>query len=504
VLKLSLKALPSILTGTRGEGSSHNLFHIFVHMSHTKDNMPSILVHCLLVAMAIGIVAYRTQRLTDASRHPFHGPLLEVVTSFQGLMGLLAVLMVLRLMVQVVMYQWRSGFFYAGFKIPFTSKTVSWSLVVRAFNRVKKSQDPTNAQFIKGFLPFYVTLWLARALQYLVTLVIGLILYNVGTVVQKGIEDEVPMPSIDTFMRYAWLLVLVMGLETPLAARALPPHEAVRNLLFSVGFYSLLAVVLMIRCPDIAYLVVASLGMPLYTLIQAVMQVVSVYVGVQFIVETVAAKVLVSRVSSGRFFAKILTPTLSRTSAFFNPMSKRTAEFLARYLSSVGMEEAVEGTVILSLFYDQDMSLPPCISYDDAVEIALCWGWVDGKMKSIDDLSYKIRMTPRGPKSVWGLINVNRVLKLEKEGRMTVHGTKCVDIGKANGQWDLTLHIATLELPEDMLAALKAKPAAYAFFQELSPCTRRSYLRKVLSAKRSDTRQRRIGGIVESCIKKRK
>ncbi|GIQ81904.1 hypothetical protein KIPB_002946 [Kipferlia bialata] len=146
----------------------------------------------------------------------------------------------------------------------------------------------------------------------------------------------------------------------------------------------------------------------------------------------------------------------------------------------------------------------PCISYDDAVDIALCWGWIDGRVNTIDHLSFKMRMTPRGPKSMWSQVNIDRVARLETQHRMTEHGTKCVEIAKANGQWALTLRVSTLELPQDMLSALKVKPAAYAYYQALSAGTRRAYLRTVLSAKRDDTRERRISGIVENCIKKRR
>lgn len=111
----------------------------------------------------------------------------------------------------------------------------------------------------------------------------------------------------------------------------------------------------------------------------------------------------------------------------------------------------------------------PSIDASQAIDVALCWGWIDGIRKPLDDQAFLQRYTPRGPKSRWSQINVGRVAKLTKAGRMTPHGQRHVDAAKADGRWDSAYAPAkSSEIPADFLKALSRNPAARAVFQTLN------------------------------------
>ena len=103
----------------------------------------------------------------------------------------------------------------------------------------------------------------------------------------------------------------------------------------------------------------------------------------------------------------------------------------------------------------------PSVTYPEAVEIALCWGWIDGQKKSLDDQHYLQRFTRRRARSVWSRINVNKVQALIEAGRMQAPGQAQVEAAKADGRWARAYDSArTSTVPEDLQAALEAEPAA--------------------------------------------
>jgi len=138
----------------------------------------------------------------------------------------------------------------------------------------------------------------------------------------------------------------------------------------------------------------------------------------------------------------------------------------------------------------------PCIGYDEAVEEALCWGWVDGRASRWDERSYAVRFTPRKPGSVWSESNVARVERLIDAGRMTPAGLALVEEAKRRGTWDRAERGRFDVMPPDLEAALDGVPAAAARWQEWPASPRRQYISWVLDARRAETRARRIADVV--------
>jgi uncharacterized protein YdeI (YjbR/CyaY-like superfamily) len=138
----------------------------------------------------------------------------------------------------------------------------------------------------------------------------------------------------------------------------------------------------------------------------------------------------------------------------------------------------------------------PCVRYDEAVEEALCWGWIDGLTKAWDERSYVVRFTPRKPGSVWSESNVARVERMIAEGRMTPAGLALVDEARRRGTWDLAASGGLDVTPPDLEAALAAVPEAAARWEEWPASPRRMYVYWVLDAKRPETRERRIADVV--------
>jgi uncharacterized protein YdeI (YjbR/CyaY-like superfamily) len=135
----------------------------------------------------------------------------------------------------------------------------------------------------------------------------------------------------------------------------------------------------------------------------------------------------------------------------------------------------------------------PGISYEEAVEEALCFGWIDGVMHRIDDEKYTLRFSPRKSGSVWSDTNKRRVAKLIKQGRMTEAGLAKIKEAKANGQWRAAaLREDTTKIPDDLRQALKANPQARRNYERLAPSHKRQYIYWITSAKTDRTRQRRI------------
>ena len=108
------------------------------------------------------------------------------------------------------------------------------------------------------------------------------------------------------------------------------------------------------------------------------------------------------------------------------------------------------------------------ISPDDAIDACLCWGWIDAIRKSLDGESYLQRYTPRGRKSVWSQVNVDKVARLVAEGRMTPAGLAHVEAARADGRWDKAYRVKGSQVPADLMAAIEADPDARAMFEVLT------------------------------------
>jgi uncharacterized protein YdeI (YjbR/CyaY-like superfamily) len=132
------------------------------------------------------------------------------------------------------------------------------------------------------------------------------------------------------------------------------------------------------------------------------------------------------------------------------------------------------------------------LSWEDAVREALCFGWIDSKVKPIDDARYKQVFTPRKPRSVWSEINKQHIAELIEAELMTDAGLRAVDIAKQNGAWSLLEPVDALIVPEDLESALRRSTRAREAYEALSTPAKRSMLYSLYSAKRGDTRAKRL------------
>ncbi|MEY2470366.1 MAG: hypothetical protein QOF21_3064 [Actinomycetota bacterium] len=133
------------------------------------------------------------------------------------------------------------------------------------------------------------------------------------------------------------------------------------------------------------------------------------------------------------------------------------------------------------------------VTYPEAVEIAICWGWIDGQKQKLDDDYSLQRFTPRRPRSNWSKINVDRVDQLTKAKRMQPTGLAEVEKAKADGRWAAAYDSpSNMTVHEDLAAALKKNKEAAAFFETVSASNRYAILYRVHSAKKPETRAARI------------
>jgi uncharacterized protein YdeI (YjbR/CyaY-like superfamily) len=140
----------------------------------------------------------------------------------------------------------------------------------------------------------------------------------------------------------------------------------------------------------------------------------------------------------------------------------------------------------------------PSVTYAEAVEIALCWGWIDSRKKGLDEQHFLQRFTPRRARSVWSKINVDKVAALIEAGRMQAPGHAQIQAAQADGRWAQAYDGArTSTVPQDLLAALEAEPRAKAFFATINAANRYAVLWRIQTAVRAETRARRIAQLVE-------
>lgn len=133
------------------------------------------------------------------------------------------------------------------------------------------------------------------------------------------------------------------------------------------------------------------------------------------------------------------------------------------------------------------------LTYADALDEALCFGWIDGQMRRRDEETTFQRMTPRGPRSRWSATNVAHIDRLERERRMTDAGRAAVAAAKADGRWQAAYAgSATAELPDDLLAAVTAVPEAQAMLDVLTSQNRYALYHRLSAVKRPETRARKV------------
>jgi len=136
------------------------------------------------------------------------------------------------------------------------------------------------------------------------------------------------------------------------------------------------------------------------------------------------------------------------------------------------------------------------ITPKEAIDVVLCWGWIDGLRKGVDDKSFLQRYTPRTRKSVWSQINVDNVARLIEEGRMTEHGLKQVDTAKADGRWARAYNSKDMKVPDDLQAAIDAEPKAKAMLAKLSAQNRFALAFRTQNMKTEAGRKKKIEAFV--------
>ncbi len=134
----------------------------------------------------------------------------------------------------------------------------------------------------------------------------------------------------------------------------------------------------------------------------------------------------------------------------------------------------------------------PSVYYPEAVDEALCFGWIDSKPNKRDDKSYFQFFSKRNPKSKWSGVNKRKVAQLLKEGKMAPAGLRLVELAKQTGTWEALDEVENLSIPIDMAELLERNPAAATNFSNFPPSIRRGILEWIANAKKKETRQKRI------------
>ena len=142
------------------------------------------------------------------------------------------------------------------------------------------------------------------------------------------------------------------------------------------------------------------------------------------------------------------------------------------------------------------------VNYAQALEVALCHGWIDGQKRGFDGQFFLQRFTPRRPRSLWSKINIGKVEALIASGRMQPAGLREVQVAKSDGRWDAAYHGASsMEVPEELAAALAKNRKAKAFFDALDKTSRYSFCWRVHTAKKPETRIARVQKFVAMLAK---
>ncbi|SDD35882.1 Uncharacterized conserved protein YdeI, YjbR/CyaY-like superfamily, DUF1801 family [Mucilaginibacter pineti] len=155
------------------------------------------------------------------------------------------------------------------------------------------------------------------------------------------------------------------------------------------------------------------------------------------------------------------------------------------------------------IYYKKEANLPT-LTWSEAVEEALCFGWIDSIKKSVDNETFMQFFCTRKPTSVWSKINKGKVQRLIVEGLITEAGHKSIETAKQNGSWMILDHVEELLIPKELEDAFKIQPGSEMFFMGLSKSVRKAILQWLVLAKRPETRQKRIEEIAALAAQKLK
>jgi len=137
------------------------------------------------------------------------------------------------------------------------------------------------------------------------------------------------------------------------------------------------------------------------------------------------------------------------------------------------------------------------VNYAEALDVALCHGWIDGQKRPLDEASWLQRFTPRGARSMWSTINKGKAKTLIESGRMRPSGMAAIESAKADGRWDAAYGpSSTAEVPPELRAALDRSPKAKAFFETLRGANRYALIYRVHTAKKAETKAKRVADFI--------
>ena len=150
-------------------------------------------------------------------------------------------------------------------------------------------------------------------------------------------------------------------------------------------------------------------------------------------------------------------------------------------------------------------SVGQSVTYSEALEVALCFGWIDGQKKGESEAAWLQKFIPRANRSIWSKINRKKALALIEDGRMKPAGLRAIERAKANGSWDAAYDSpSTAKVPNDLQAALDKNAQAKAFFSELDSQNRYAVLYRIQTVKKAETRSRKIQQFIEMLARNEK
>ena len=150
------------------------------------------------------------------------------------------------------------------------------------------------------------------------------------------------------------------------------------------------------------------------------------------------------------------------------------------------------------IFYKVDSEMES-MRWEEAVKVAICYGWIDSTVRKLDEERRKQTFTPRKDKSVWSKVNKNYITELIKNGLMHESGLRKIEIAKQNGSWESLDAVENLEIPDDLQIEFDKNKIAFENYNNFSKTYRKSYLYWLNQAKRLETRQNRINEIISLC-----
>jgi uncharacterized protein YdeI (YjbR/CyaY-like superfamily) len=155
------------------------------------------------------------------------------------------------------------------------------------------------------------------------------------------------------------------------------------------------------------------------------------------------------------------------------------------------------------VFYKAKTGMPT-VAYADAVDEALCFGWIDSKINPIDQQRYRQFFSPRKATSVWSKVNKDKVERLLQNGKMTAAGLKSIEIAKQNGSWTILDSAEALIMPAELIEAFAQNPEGLPYFEGLSRTDKRNILQWLVLAKKEETKAQRIAKIVSLAAQNQK